>query len=318
VNPIRLRILVLTAALAFLSGAARSQQPQKPSRPATQEDRIKKLEERTDVVEKTATSAAMEKDYITRTQKQYESYYEKVLHTEMWTLVIMGLILAGVFGFAVRFSLKLIEERAKIAMADATTQMRNEYARTVAKEVQKLWDSNAGDTKKLKETLTAPIAELEQDLKDRSDFQFQFVQGLAGSLEHRHGDSMATFRNALRSYKLGKSRGLIETKLGAITVRSLFESLRIEHGDNYVEKAREELAEELYNGLEEELAVAALQSPWLTPLINERKPAVSEPPVREPVGEVRSAAPVALAAVTLREEPDLSNIDVESEARLVG
>ena len=313
-NIIRQRTLVLGAALIFLSPAVRSEQAQKGARPA-QEDRIKKLEERADAVEKVANNSAMEKDYITRIQKQYESYYEKVLHTEMWTLVIMGLILAGVFGFAVRFSLKLIEERTKIAMADATTQMRNEFARTVAKEVQKLWDSNAGDSKKLKETLTAPIAELEQDLKDRSDFQFQFVQGLAGSLEHRHGDSMATFRNALRSYKSGKSRSLIETKLGATTVRGLFESLRIAHGDNCLEKSREELAEELYNGLEEELAIAALQSPWLTPLINERKPAVSEPPVREPVAEVRSAAPVA---VTRHEEPDLSNIEVESEARLVG
>jgi len=318
VSIMRQHTLVLgAAALIFLSPAVRSEQTQKGARPA-QEDRIKKLEERADAVEKLASNAAMEKDYIARTQKQYESYYEKVLHTEMWTLVIMGLILAGVFGFAVRFSLKLIEERAKIAMADATTQMRNEYARTVAKEVQKLWDSNAGDTKKLKETLTAPIAELEQDLKDRSGFQFQFVQGLAGSLEQRHGDSMATFRNALRSYKSGKSRSLIETKLGATTVRSLFESLRMEHGDNYVEKAREELAEELYNGLEEELAIAALQSRWLTPLINERKPAVSEPPAREPVAEVRSSAPVAPAAMALREEPDLSNIEVESEARLVG
>ena len=314
-NIMRQHTLVLgAAALIFLSPAVRSEQTQKGARPA-QEDRVKKLEERADAVEKVASNAAMEKDYITRTQKQYESYYEKVLHTEMWTLVIMGLILAGVFGFAVRFSLKLIEERAKIAMADVTTQMRNEYARTVAKEVQKLWDSNAGDTKKLKETLTAPIAELVQDLKDRSDFQFQFVQGLAGS---RPGDSMASFRNALRSYRSGKSRSLIETKLGANTVRSLFESFRIEHGDNYVEKAREELAEELYNGLEEELALAALQSPWLTPLINERKPAVSEPPAREPVAEVRSASPVAPAAVALREEPDLSDIEVESEARLVG
>jgi hypothetical protein len=39
----------------------------------------------------------MEKDYITRTQKQYESYYQKAFNTQMWTLGIMGLLLTGVY-----------------------------------------------------------------------------------------------------------------------------------------------------------------------------------------------------------------------------
>jgi len=125
----------------------------------------------------------MEKDYITRTQKQYESYYQKVLNMQMWTLGIMGLILTGVFVLVARFSLKMIDEQTKTATAGATVQMRNEYARALAKEVQKLWDSNAADVKKLKETLTARFAELEQNLKDRSDFQMQFVQALAEGLD---------------------------------------------------------------------------------------------------------------------------------------
>ena len=44
-----------------------------------------------------------------------------------------------------------------------------------------------------------------------------------------------------------------------------------------MDRAREELADSLYNGLEEELALAALKSPWLTPLVNERRPAHPEP-----------------------------------------
>jgi hypothetical protein len=293
--------LVLVAALAFLCPAVRAEQSQKAARPA-QEDRIKKLEERADAVEKAASGAAIEKDYITRTQKQYESYYEKVLHTQLWTLGIAGLILTGVFGFAVRFSLNMLDERAKSAMAEATAQMRNEYARTVAKEVQKLWDSNAGDVKKLKEGLTAQVAELEKNLKDKSDFLFQFAGGLAGNIGERPGDSAATFRKALRTYKAGKSRNLIETKFGATTVRNIFELLRREHGEN-LEKAREELAGPLYDDLEEELAVAALQTPWLTPLINERKPASPEPPTYEPPSDAHLAAP-APADILVGEEPD--------------
>jgi hypothetical protein len=281
------RIVFLAAVLAFFSPSLRSQQPQKASRP-TQEDRLKKLEERADAAEKAASSAVMEKDYITRTQKQYESYYQKVLNTQIWTLALMGLILTGVFVLVARFSLKMIDEQAKIATAGATVQMRNEYARALAKEVQKLWDSNAADVKKLKEALTAEFAELEQNLKDRSGFQMQFVQALAEDLDDRQGDSLLAFRNALRIYKSGKPRHLIEAKVGATTARSIYESLRRKHGENYVDKAREELADSLYNDLEEELALAALQSPWLTPLVNERSPALPESPAPDPAVEGRS------------------------------
>ena len=306
---IRQRILVLAAVLAFFSPALRSEQPLKATRP-TQEDRLKKLEERADDAEKAASSAVMEKDYITRTQKQYESYYQKVLNTQMWTLAIMGLILTGVFVLVARFSLKMIDEQTKTATAGATVQMRNEYARALAREVQKLWDSNAADVKKLKETLTAQFAELEQNLKDRSDFQMQFVQALAEGLDERQGDSLLRFRNALRTYKSGKPRNLIEATVGATTARSIFESFRRKHGENYADKAREELADSLYNDLEEELALAALQSPWLTPLINERSPALLEPPAPEPAAEGR---PIATIRETDPPEPDLA-FDEESDS----
>src|SRR5580704_10931190 len=115
---IRQRIVFLAAVLAFFSLSLRSQQPQKASRP-TQEDRLKKLEERADATEKAASSAAMEKDYITRTQQQYESYYQKVLNTQMWTLGIMGLVLTGVFVLVAKFSLKMIDEQTKTATAGA-------------------------------------------------------------------------------------------------------------------------------------------------------------------------------------------------------
>jgi hypothetical protein len=303
------RILFLAAVLAFFSPSLRSEQPQKASH-SIQEDRLKKLEERADAVEKAASSAVMEREYLTRTQKQYESYYQKVLNTQIWTLAIMGVILTGVFVLVARFSLKMIDEQTKTATAGATVQMRNEYARALAKEVQKLWDSNAADVKKLKEALTAQFAELEQNLKHRSDFQMQFVQAQAEGLDERQGDSLLAFRNALRAYKSGKPRHLMEAKLGATTARSIFESLRTMHGENYLDKAREELADSLYNGLDEELALAALQSPWLTPLVNERKPALPEPPAPEPAAEGR---PIAAIPATDPRETDLP-FDEESDS----
>jgi hypothetical protein len=301
-----LRILALVAIVTIFGPALRSEQPQKASH-ANQEDRIKKLEERVDASEKTASSGVMEKDYITRVQKQYESYYQKVLSTQMWTLGIMGVILIGVFVLVARFSLRMIDEQTKTATAGATVQMRNEYARALAKEVQKLWDTNAADVKKLKETLTGQFAELEQNLKDRSNFQMQFVQALAEGVHEGQGDSLVTLHNALRTYKSGKPRNLIEAKVGATTARSIFESLRIKHEENYVDKAREELADSLYDDLEEELALAVLRSPWLTPLINERSPALPEPPAPEAAAEGR-------AIVTSPETDPAEPFDEESDS----
>ena len=313
----RQHILVLAVLLALASPAAvRCEQAQKASH-VTQEDRVKKLEERADAAEKAASSAAMEKDYITRTQKQYESYYQKVLNTQMWTMAIMGLVLTGVFFLVARFSLKLIDEQTKTATAGATVQMRNEYARALAKDVQKLWDSNAADSKKLKETLTGEFVELQQNLKDQSEFQMQFVQALGEGLEERHGDSLLTFRNALRIYKSGKSRNLIEARLGATTTRSIFELLRKQHGESYLDKAREELADSLYNGLEEELALAALQSPWLTPLINERTPVVPEPPVPAPEKVAETRPTLAIVESNLTESSHLSFDEESDSCRLI-
>jgi hypothetical protein len=232
----------------------------------------------------------------------------------MSTLGIMGLILTGVFVLVARFSLKMIDQQTKNATAEALIQMRNEYARALAKDVQKLWDSNASDVKKLRETLTAQFSELEQRLKDRSNLQMQFVQALAEGLEERQGDALITFRAALKTYKSGKPRNLIEAKVGAAVARSIFESLRKKHGENYIDKAREELADSLYSGLNEELAFAALQSPWLTPLISERSPALPEPAAPEPVAEGR---PVAAIPDIVPPQADLSFDEEADSCRLI-
>src|SRR5215469_1388066 len=173
------RVLVFAAAFAFLGATCRCEQ-RKSAHPVP-EDRIKKLEDRADAAEKAVAAAAMEKDYITRTQKLYETYYQKTFNLQLWTLGIVGALLVAVFGLVARFSLNLFEQRTKLATADATAQLRNEYARILGKEVQKLWESNAADNRKLKETLTAEIEEFEQNVKHRCEFQAQFVQGLGAA-----------------------------------------------------------------------------------------------------------------------------------------
>jgi hypothetical protein len=292
VHTLTRNIVVLVFAVAFFGPAARSEHSQKPQHPG-QEERISKLEERADTAEKAATVAAMEKEYIERTQKLYESYYQKTFNIQLWTLGIVGLLLVALFGLVAKFSLNLFEQRTKLAAADATAQMRNEYARILAKEVQKLWDSNAADTKKLKEAFTGEIAVLEKNLKDLAEFQIHFVQGLARTAEEPFDDGVSTFRQALMAYKSSKPGHLMETRVGATAVKHIFELLRKKHGENFKEEVEKELADPLYNGLEEELALTALQIPLLTPLINQRVPSRPEPPAPEIVGDPRPAEPVS-------------------------
>ena len=309
-NTIRRNILMLAAAFAFLAPAIRCEQSQKNARP-TQEDRIKKLEDRADTAEKVAEAAAMEKDYIAL----YESYYQRTLNTQLWALGIVALLLTAVFVLVARFSLNLFEQRTKLATADATAQLRNEYTRILAKEVQKLWDSNAADNRKLKDAQAAQAAELERNFKNLCDFQIAFVQGLAGAAEQRHDETVASFRQALAAYKASKPRNLIEAKVGATILQYIFESLRKKDGENFEDKAREELADMLYNDLQEELALTALQSLWLAPLIKERNPV---PPPKPAAGEpAPEARPAAAAAMTLPAEPPDPTLDEESSCRLV-
>ena len=60
---------------------------------------------------------------------------------------------------------------------------------------------------------------------------------------------------------------------GTVAVHNIFNQFPYEDEANFVENAKEELADEFYNDLEAELALAAVQLDWLAPLVKERKAA---------------------------------------------
>lgn len=272
----RLLILALGAAviclLPFFSAEAlqKSTPPPKPSQ-AELEDRVKELEDRQSAAEQKAASAAMEKDYITRVQKQYEAYYEKAFNTQVWILSILGLILTTLFFLAGRFGFGIFDRRIEMALREASAQLRTEFTQMLVKESQALREGNAAQIKELDSTLAARIGDLEKDLKTRSDFQFQFAQGLAAGADERYANARTNFRFALETYKSGKPRQLFEKKSGALTTHNIFVTLKKEDETNFEENAKKELADELYNDLEDELALAAVDLTWLAPLLKERK-----------------------------------------------
>jgi len=275
-----LRFVASIFAIAILTAHPTVAAQQKPAAPLNSqgllvEDRVKQLESRLNEAEQKAAGAAMEKDYITRIQKQYETYYEKVLSTQMWTLGLMGLILTAVFGLAAKFSLDIFDSRTKSALDAALAQVEKKFGEQMQKELESLRQQNAAQLTALEDAFTKRIAQQEEDLKARSTFQFRFAQALTVASDQRYADARTLNRGALRIYKSGKARQLIPKRSGALAARNLFRQFKKEDAVKFMEKAERELADELYNDLEDELARAAVKLEWLAPLLAERKRAPS-------------------------------------------
>jgi len=274
----------LIALLTLFPPALAQQKPAAPSRPsqAQLEDRVKQLEARLNDAEQRAASAAMEKDYITRVQKQYETYYEKAFNTQVWTLSILGIFLTVVLGLAGRIGFGIFDRSIQHALGDASAQLRTEFTQMLGKETQALREANSAQLKALEDDLNKRITEQEKDLKTRFDFQYRFVSGLAAGADKRHPDARNRFREALVIYKLSKVRQLIPRESAARAAANIFVSLKNQDEANILENAKKELADALYNDLEGELALAAVDLNWLTPLLKERKaaapPAAGERP----------------------------------------
>ena len=156
--------------------------------------------------------------------------------------------------------------RTQDRLRHASTKLRTEFTQTLQTGLQTLKDSNAAQAKAL-----------EADLKIQSDFQFHYVRALAGYIAGQYAESRRLLRRALAIYKSGKPKQLIEKQYGALAAVNIFLAFWDEDAPNHVKNATNELAEELYDGLEEELALAAVSIAWLGPLLKERKPTPSQP-----------------------------------------
>src|SRR5882762_8638460 len=187
--------------LTPLSPALAQQKPAPPSpHPQTQlEDRVKELESRLNTAEQKAASAAMEKDYITRVQKQYETYYEKAFNTTMTIFGLISVIIAVIAIVTGKLSFDFFDRRAQTAIAEASTQLRTEITAAMNTELGKLRKENASQNK---------------DLNDRSNYLFLVSQGLIMGTAQRFAEANDSFRRALKLYKASKPRHLIPTHNG--------------------------------------------------------------------------------------------------------
>jgi hypothetical protein len=303
-----LRFLASLAAILLLSAHPRAAAQQKPASTPPQskaqlEDRVNQLEIELRAAEQKAEKAAMEKDYILRAQNHYETYYKEVFSTQthiLWTIgitvTLLSVTLSVVFFVAGRFGFNIFDRRIDLALREASAQLRTEFTQLLGKETKALQDTNATLLKTLEDGLSDRITQQVQDLETRSNFQLRHAEGLAGGADNRNTAARASFRWALKIYKSGRPRKLFPKRAGALAAKNLFTAIQLEDEANFVENAKKELANQFYDDLEEELALAAVDLNWLTPLLAERKSAASQPVAAEPKTDVAPAEPSPAAA----------------------
>jgi hypothetical protein len=197
----------------------------------------------------------------------------------MWTLGIMGIILAAVFGLTARFGLNLFDRRIQDALRDASTKLREEFTKKLEDELQNLEKSNTDQMARLEESLQKRIAQLGTDLDIRSHFQSEHAHAFSAAMGSLWPNAADGFRRALAIYNEQQSRQLIPKSAAAGTICQLLTSIRASEPDKFSENAAKELATPLFSGLDEERALAATFDSELAPLLK-KSPQRPTPPAR--------------------------------------
>ncbi len=264
-----LRFIASIPVIVLLTPLSQALPQQKPAPPspnsqAQLEARVKDLETRLHAAEQKAASAEMEKDYITRVQKQYEAYYEKAFNTQILTLTILGIVI----GLVGKFGLDRVVQHK---LSEASAQLRTEFTQLLTKETQELREANADRLKTLEEGLQAQIAKEVAHLEARSVCAFYYSQGLSFAVADEYAKAREYFRCALEVYVKSRESFRQRTDIPALT--DIFRAIQHGNPQNFLDEAKKELADPLYNELDPALNAAAIDLAWLRPLLLERKQA---------------------------------------------
>jgi tetratricopeptide (TPR) repeat protein len=279
----RSKALLLTLALGFAlwwvwsAAAAPAAAAQKPAPPQPTEQQ--KPKESAGDFESRLKAAQEKADHAERAQQEAKDYYEKAFQTQVkfldWFVILVAAtpLVVGLFGF------RLIDRTIEHSVSKATTDLERKFDQKLGVELKNLKESNAAQMKQLEQSLKERIDNLEGDLNCRVYYHFYSAQGQAAGADGRHAEALDSFRRALKTYTSGKSRQLFTTQNGGRTIRNILVSIEHLHPDSRAEEARKELANELYNDLEDEIAHGAGGFEWLSALVREKlleRPAIQE------------------------------------------
>jgi hypothetical protein len=136
--------------------------------------------------------------------------------------------------------------------------------------VEALKAFNAAAEQKLQDDVRARLRTMEDDLNCRVYFNFYAAQGQAAGADGRNQDALESFRMALKTYRSGKARDLFTAANGGRIIRNILTAIASLHPDEPLGAARTEFTDELYEGLNDEIAHGAGGIEWASVLVKER------------------------------------------------
>lgn len=213
--------------------------------------------------------AGLKDDYIQQIQKQYETYYEKAFSTQLQILGILGLILSVLLFLAGRFGFKVFDRQIQLEIRSATDALRLEFENRLGDQLRSLAERNSAQLQELEGGLRKRLTALGEDLQLRSDFHFEFSVAMGAYVDKAYDSAINRSHRALELYKQLRKQGAAPLGTGTTILGFVFQSIMKEgEQEDFPERAKNELKNDLYQDLDEELTVAASRMPDLLPLLS--------------------------------------------------
>jgi hypothetical protein len=293
-----IRVCIL-AFVAITSTTAAKPQQQKPAAQPTQaqlQQQIDELKKKLEDIQQTAATAKLTNDFAKQAQAEAKDYYDKVLATETRSLWIMGIFITVLLALAARIGFNTFDRLTQRAIPAQTTRLRAEYIHNL----QKLKESNDKEMKSLSDALRTEIRKESTNLKTLSEWNFQTAQAYAFGAEGRHGDAADNFRQATTIYKEFKQSGTLEIlesltpQLAATIIENTLLGVKLQAPEEQqTRRIREELSNPLYDGLESELGLVAVNHPEYAQAIKDRKKPMPAPGQGAALAGIAGAPPPA-------------------------
>jgi tetratricopeptide (TPR) repeat protein len=227
-------------------------------RVAALENQVRELQERYQ-----QSAGFSDTEYILRVQSQYEQYYEKVLNTQTNTLWGVGILLTVLLAIGGRFTFRMFDRQIEYTMRGVASELKRSFESKVEGDVKRLEERNAKQVAVAIETLKEETTRAIEEQKIVAKNNGMFDLGLIFLALGQHDKAIDYFRQCLLHYLEVKDRKVIDTTNIRNAIGNLFGIIRTKDRANFEANAKQELQNEMYQQLKDELQVARA---WYRPL----------------------------------------------------
>jgi archaellum component FlaC len=242
-------------------------------------ERVKALESQLQVLSQNweKSSSLRDTEYILRIQRQYEAYYEKAFNTQQYTIWAIGLFLTVILALAGRFGLQVFDRHIEYTVKGVASELRASFEQRLESETSALRTQNAQRVSEGIENLQKKYDQALEDLTDRSGLRREFDSGLIFASLKQYDDAADYFHQFLTKYLKARTRNLVRREDAASVISNLFKAIYKKDPDKFQDRAPEELKNNIYRELSEELVSAASLFAKLAPFLSSQDPVQGAP-----------------------------------------